>query len=85
MNNAKTSFSSKIEIDAEQTGQMTWGDTAPHEMESHSLNTYDLIDVTSYITCILPNSQDYCFLHGQMHDWSSDKMNDFKVMDNIVL
>ena len=54
-------------------------------MEVFSLNTYDLIDVTSYITCILPNSQDYCFLHGQMHDWSSDKMNDFEVMDNIVL
>lgn len=28
---------------AEQTGQMTWGDTGPHEMEIHSLNTYDLI------------------------------------------
>ena len=72
-------------IGSVQTGQMTWEDTGPHLMEVFSLNTYDLIDVTSYITCFLPNSQDYCFLHGQIRDSSSDKMNDFEVMDNIVL
>ena len=63
-------------IGSVQTGQTTWENTGPHLMEFFNLNTYDLIDVTSYIICILPNSQDYCLLHGQMCDWSSDKMND---------
>ena len=76
MYNANISFPLKTAIGAEQTGQTTWGDTGPHEMEVLSLNTYDLINVTSCITCILPILQDYCFLHYQMCDWVLDKISD---------
>ena len=40
------------------------------------LNTYDLINVTSYITCILPILQDYCSFHYQTCDWTAGKIND---------
>ena len=53
---------------AEMTGQMTWGDIGPHLMEVLNLNTYDLINVASYITYILHILQDYCVLHYQMCD-----------------
>ena len=63
MDSANISFPLKIVIGAEQTGQKTWGDTVLHLVEVLNLNTYDLINVTSCITCILPILQDYCFLH----------------------
>ena len=68
MYNNNVSFPLKIAIGAKQTGQMTWGDTGPHLMEALHLNTYDLVNATSNITCILPIVQDYCFLHYQMCD-----------------
>ena len=68
MYNVNISFPLKILIGAEQTGQTTWGDTGPHLIGALSLLTYDLINVTSYITCILPILQDYYFLHFQMCD-----------------
>ena len=51
--NSSLSFPLNTAINAEPTGQTTWGDTGPHLMEALPLNTYDLIGVTSYITCIL--------------------------------
>lgn len=35
--------------------------------------SYNLINVTSYNTCILPILQNFCFLHNQMINWASDK------------
>lgn len=68
MHNANISFPLKTVTGAEQSGQMTWGDTGPHLKEVLSSHTYDLINVTNYITCILSVLQDYCFLHYQMYD-----------------
>ena len=35
--------------------------------------TYEFNNTASYVICILPVLQDFCFLHYQMCDWASDK------------
>ena len=52
-----------------------WGETGPQLMEVLSLYTYDLINVTTYITFILPILQNYYFSNHQMYDWTSNKIN----------
>lgn len=34
-------------------------------MQVYGLSAYNSINVTSYVTCILPVLQDFCFLHSQ--------------------
>ena len=37
---------------------------------------HDFDNIASYVIWTLPILQDYCFLHYQMCDWTSDENND---------
>ena len=67
MDNANVSFPLKRVISTESTGSdyldVCWA--APN---GRSQLKFLLMNVTSYIICILPYFTDYCFLHYQMCD-----------------
>ena len=38
--------------------------------------SFNSTNVINYTICILPVSQDYCFLYYQVYDWASNENND---------